>query len=171
MLKKIINLNFNIRYIKSNQILFFLLKMNILQKGISNVKGRMEKADIQRKLNEATSNENCFANISLMNEIADRTDSSEECKIILKHCLKMLTLKPKFWRRIQKSLALIEHIVKTGSSNFLDGIKEERDKLKDLYDFSYEEDGKDKGDISKFIIIFIINLNINFSKTKITIYS
>ena len=37
------------------------------------------------------------------------------------------------WKRIHRDLALIEHIIKTGSQNFIEQIKDERDKLKDLY--------------------------------------
>ena len=61
----------------------------------------------------------------------------------------MLTLKPKMWKRILRSLALIDHIIKTGSQNFIDQIKDERDKLRDLYEFTYEEDDKDRGEASK----------------------
>ena len=42
-----------------------------------------------------------------------------------------------------------EHIIKTGSQDFIDKMKDERDKLKNLEDFSYEEDGIDRGNTSK----------------------
>ena len=114
------------------------------------MKDKVSQVDLEKKLNEATTNETAFANISLLNEISSRTDDSDECKIILKFCTKMLTLKPKFWKRILKDLNLIEHLVKTGSQNFVEGIKDERDRLRDLYNFSYEEDDKDKGEKSKY---------------------
>jgi epsin len=120
----------------------------------------MTQVDLVAKLVEATSNETGLASISLLNELSSRTDNSEECKIIVKHCAKVLTLKPKLWKRIQRDLVLIDHIIKTGSQNFLDQMKDERDKLKDLYEFTYEEDGKDRGETSKnknyIIIIFFI---------------
>ena len=124
--------------------------MDFLKKGINKMKDKVSQVDLEKKLNEATTNETAFANISLLNEISSRTDDSDECKIILKFCTKMLTLKPKFWKRILKDLNLIEHIVKTGSQNFVEGIKDERDRLRDLYNFSYEEDDKDKGEKSKY---------------------
>jgi hypothetical protein len=132
--------------------------MDFLKKGINKVKDKVSQVDLEKKLNEATTNETAFANISLLNEISSRTDDSDECKIILKFCTKMLTLKPKFWKRILKDLNLIEHLVKTGSQNFVEGIKDERDKLRDLNDFSYEEEGKDKGEKSKYIYIFKLYL-------------
>jgi hypothetical protein len=128
--------------------------MDFLKKGINKMKDKVSQVDLEKKLNEATTNETAFANISLLNEISSRTDDSDECKIILKFCTKMLTLKPKFWKRILKDLNLIEHLVKTGSQNFVEGIKDERDRLRDLYNFSYEEDDKDKGEKSKYIIFY-----------------
>ena len=121
------------------------------------VKDKVSQVDLEKKLAEATTNEMAFASISLLNEISSRSDDSEECKIIVKYCIKILGLKPKFWKRILKALNLIEHVVKTGSQNFVDQIKDERDRLRDLYNFSYEEDDKEKGDKSKYIY-FIINI-------------
>ena len=125
--------------------------MDFLKKGINKMKDKVSQVDLEKKLNEATTNETAFANISLLNEISSRTDDSDECKIILKFCTKLLSLKPKFWKRILKDLNLIEHLVKTGSQNFVEGIKDERDRLRDLFNFSYEEDDKDKGEKSKYI--------------------
>ena len=80
--------------------------------------------------------------------------------------MKLLTLKPKFWKKILRTLQLIEHVVKTGSQNFVEQIKDERDKITDLHNFTYEDDDKDRGEQSKplFIIIKI------YSKRKIKIY-
>ena len=52
------------------------------------------------------------------------------------------------WKRIKRSLTLIEHIIKTGSQTFYDKMKEERDSLKDLYEFTFEEDDKDRRETS-----------------------
>ena len=134
--------------------------MEYLRKGISKVKDTMTQVDLITKLAEATANETGLASISLLNELSSRTDNPEECSVISKHCAKVLTLKPKMWKRIQRDLALIEHIIKTGSQNFIDQIKDERDKLRDLYEFTYEEDYKDRGETSnyKYIINYIILL-------------
>ena len=129
--------------------------MDFFKKGINKVKDKVSKADLEKKLAEATTNETGFANISLLNEISSRTDDSDCCKIIVNYCMKILSLKPKFWKRILKDLNLIEHIVKTGSQNFVDEIKDKRDKLRDLNSFTYEEDDKDRGEASKYIYINI----------------
>jgi hypothetical protein len=126
--------------------------MDFLRKGLSKVKETMGQVELITKLTEATTNDSSFASISLLNEISSRTDNREDCDLIVRHCAKILTLKPKLWKKIQKGLALIEHIIKTGSQNFIDKMKDERDKIKNLEDFSYEEDGIDRGSTSKFKI-------------------
>ena len=123
--------------------------MDFLKKGLSKVKETMGQVDLLAKLAEATTNDSSFASISLLNEISSRTDNREDCDLVLRHCAKILTLKPKLWKKIQKGLALIEHIIKTGSQDFIDKMKDEREKLKNLEDFSYEEDGIDRGNTSK----------------------
>jgi len=124
--------------------------MDFLKKGLNKVKGKMNKAELEKKINEATVNQAGFASISLLNEISSRTDDVEECKIVSKQCIKLLTLKPKMWKRILRSLALIEHIIKTGSQDFVDRIKDERDSLRELYEFTYDDDGRDRGEGSKY---------------------
>ena len=125
--------------------------MDFLKKGISKMKDKVSQVELEKKLAEATTNDTTYASISLLNEISSRSDDSDNCKVITKYCLKLLSLKPKFWKRILKDLNLIEHIVKTGSQNFVEIIKDERDKLKELYNFSYEEDDKEKGEKSIFL--------------------
>ena len=120
------------------------------------MKGRMTAAELEKKINEATVNEMGLPSISLLNEISSRSDELEESKVISKYCIKIFSLKPKMWKRIFRSLSVIEHVLKTGSQNFVEQIKEERDRIKDLFEFKYEEDDKDKGEPSKLIKFFYI---------------
>ena len=120
------------------------------------MKGRMTAAELEKKINEATVNEMGLPSISLLNEISSRSDELEESKVMSKCCIKILSLKPKMWKRIFRSLSVIEHVLKTGSQNFVEQIKEERDRIKDLFEFKYEEDDKDKGEPSKLIKFFYI---------------
>ena len=120
------------------------------------MKGRMTAAELEKKINEATVNEMGLPSISLLNEISSRSDELEESKVISKYCIKILSLKPKMWKRIFRSLSVIEHVLKTGSQNFVEQIKEERDRIKDLFEFKYEEDDKDKGEPGKLIKFFYI---------------
>ena len=124
--------------------------MDFLKKGLSKVKDKVSQVELEKKLAEATSNETGFASISLLNELSSRSDDSEDCKIMVRFCIKVLGLKPKFWKRILKALNLIEHVIKTGSQNFVEQIKDERDRLRELYNFTYEDDDKDRGEPSKY---------------------
>ena len=45
-----------------------------LKNGVSAVKDRLTKTELQRKLKEATANEHCHANVSLLNEISEKTN-------------------------------------------------------------------------------------------------
>jgi hypothetical protein len=53
---------------------FNMLKGEIF-KSVDEIKDRLTKTELQRKLTEATSNEHCHANISLLNEISRRTEN------------------------------------------------------------------------------------------------
>ena len=48
-----------------------------LKKGISIVKDNIMKTELERKLKQATANEHCHANVSLLNDISRRTSNRE----------------------------------------------------------------------------------------------
>ena len=106
-----------------------------LKKGISMVKDNLTKTDLEKKLKEATSNEHCHANVSLLNEISNKTDNRADYNTIMAHCLKKLSCRPEKWRKILKALFLIEHILRTGNPRFADDLKDEEYKLKNLFNF------------------------------------
>ena len=54
---------------------YFNIIKGELKKGVGQIKDRLTKTELQRKLKEATSNEHCHANISLLNEISQRTET------------------------------------------------------------------------------------------------
>ena len=54
---------------------YFNIIKGELKKGVGQLKDRLTKTELQRKLKEATSNEHCHANISLLNEISQRTET------------------------------------------------------------------------------------------------
>ena len=129
---------------------YFNMIKGELKKGISMVKDNLTKTDLEKKLKEATSNEHCHANVSLLNEISNKTQYRSDYNIILAHCLKKLSCRPEKWRKILKDLFLIEHILRTGNPRFADDLKDEKYKLKNLFNFSYYDDSRsDKGETSK----------------------
>ena len=121
-----------------------------LKKGISMVKDNLTKTDLEKKLKEATSNEHCHANVSLLNEISNRTQYRADYNTIFAHCIKKLNCRSEKWRKILKDLFLIEHILRTGNPRFADDLKNEDYKIKNLTNFSYyDKSNSDKGETSK----------------------
>ena len=120
-----------------------------LKKGISIVKDNIMMTELERKLKEATSDEHCHANVSLLNDIAQRTNDSEDLDVIMKYCLQVLGFNSDKWRRILKTLFLIEQILRTGNLRFATELSNESYKLKNLLNFSHYENKADKGETSK----------------------
>ena len=48
---------------------------SVLKSGVSEIKDRLTKTELERQLKESTSYEHCHANISLLNEISKRTEN------------------------------------------------------------------------------------------------
>ena len=119
-----------------------------IKKGISVVKDNIMLTELERKLKKATANEHCHANVSLLNEISQRTGIREDYYIIYNHCMKKLSCRPEKWLKILKALFLIEHILRTGNLKFAEHLKEDEYKIKRLFVFSYYEGKADKGETS-----------------------
>jgi hypothetical protein len=119
-----------------------------IKKRISVVKDNIMLTELDRKLKKATANEHCHANVSLLNEISQRTGIREDYYIIYNHCMKKLSCRPEKWLKILKALFLIEHILRTGNLKFAEHLKEDEYKIKRLFDFSYYEGKADKGETS-----------------------
>ena len=119
-----------------------------IKKGISVVKDNIMLTELERKLKKATADEHCHANVSLLNEISQRTGIREDYYIIYNHCMKKISCRPEKWLKILKALFLIEHILRTGNLKFAEHLKEDEYKIKRLFDFSYMEGKVDKGETS-----------------------
>ena len=119
-----------------------------VKKGLSMVKDNIMLTELERKLKKATANEHCHANVSLLNEISQRTAIKGEYCIIYNHCIKKLSIRASKWLKILKTLFLIEHILRTGNLKFAEHLKEDEYKIKRLFEFSYVEGKADKGETS-----------------------
>ena len=119
-----------------------------IKKGLSVVKDNIMLTELERKLKKATANEHCHANVSLLNEISQRTGIREDYYIIYNHCMKKISSRAEKWLKILKALFLIEHILRTGNLKFAEHLKEDEYKLKGLFDFSHYEGKVDKGETS-----------------------
>ena len=105
----------------------------------------MTKSDFKLILHKATSNEKSFPEQSDLNIIAKYTFYQNECDQMLKHVFKKLQGPYKKWRKILKTLTLVETILKKGSHRAVKGLKNKVFLVKNLFEFSYIEGTMDRG--------------------------
>ena len=65
--------------------------------------------------------------------------------MIMKFVWEKLKSKPNKWRVIQKTLILIENLLKLGATRLLYDVRDETFKIRLLTDFEYREGHEDKG--------------------------
>lgn len=69
--------------------------------------------------------------------------------MVLRYMWEGLKAPGKEWRRLYKVLHLTEHLLRFGSTGCVQDIKDGAYKLRELLDFSYNEDGTERGSGSK----------------------
>ncbi|KAH7649968.1 hypothetical protein FG379_001812 [Cryptosporidium bovis] len=111
---------------------------------------------LEKLLKEATSNTNWGCSSTILNEIS-RSMVDYHDYIVIQHCIcDCLNQKPSKWRKIYKTLILIEYLLKNGIERFIDDTKENVYRIRNLQDFYYSEEGRDKGagirEKSKYIL-------------------
>lgn len=109
------------------------------------LKDKLAKNPLEKALEEATSNENWNASTKVLNEIADHTYNFSDFTQIMQHIWSRLSSQKKKWRKILKTLNLIEHLVKNGSPRCIQEFRDEIYQIRSLQDFSLHEDGADRG--------------------------
>ncbi|OII73621.1 epsin like ENTH VHS domain-containing protein [Cryptosporidium ubiquitum] len=111
---------------------------------------------LEKWLKEATSNTNWGCSSTIMNEIARSMTDYHDYVVVQKCIGECLSEKPTKWRKIFKTLVLVEYLLKNGIDRFVDDFKEYMYKVRHLQDFCYTEEGKDKGvgirEKSKYIL-------------------
>jgi epsin len=108
---------------------------------------RMVGTDLEKKVKEATSDENWGAPSSLMAEIARATHDYEGYKEVMNMLWKRLTADSKQWRVVFKSEVLVEYLLRNGSERAVQEIRDRISLVRGLQDFRSidEENGKDHG--------------------------
>ena len=79
----------------------------------------------------------------------------------MKHLWSKLNSKPKEWRRIFKALHAMEYLIKNGAPRVVQDIKDDLFKIRALQDFSYNENGTDRGQGGNIITFTITPHLIN----------
>mmetsp|Transcript_68304 Transcript_68304/g.163889 ORF Transcript_68304/g.163889 Transcript_68304/m.163889 type:complete len:564 (+) Transcript_68304:164-1855(+) len=100
---------------------------------------------LERNIREATSNENWGCANSILYDIAVAAQDYSERQKIMKKIREFLEEKPNKWRRILKTLTLLDFLLKNGNERTVDDCLGEQYTVRRLERFSYSEEGKDRG--------------------------
>lgn len=100
---------------------------------------------LEKNLKEATSDKNWGCSTTLLLEVAKASFDYNEYSIIMKAVWDGLSVKSCRWRKIYKTLTLLEYLLKNGNEKVVDETRENLYKIKRFYDFHFTEEGRDKG--------------------------
>lgn len=103
--------------------------------------------ELEKKVKDATSNENWGTSSTTKNEIADATHDYEGFKAIMGILWKRLAEKDNNWRVVFKSLDLLMFLVKCGHDRVVNDVRDHQYTLRNLQNFSYIDptNGQDRG--------------------------
>ncbi|EEA05582.1 ENTH domain-containing protein [Cryptosporidium muris RN66] len=103
------------------------------------------QTQLEKWLKEATSNTNWGCPTSILYEISRCSVDYHDYIVIQKCIWESLADKPNKWRRIYKTLVLIDYLIKNGVDRIVDEVRENIYRIRYLQEFYYTEEGKDKG--------------------------
>jgi len=69
----------------------------------------------------------------------------DDYQVVMKHLWGNLQLKPKEWRRISKTLHVMDYLVKNGAPRVIQDIKDDLYKITALKNFSFMDNGVEQG--------------------------
>lgn len=122
------------------------MNLENLKKAAEKIKDKvLYKTPLDKMLNEVTSDENWTGNTKVLGEVAEHTFNYNDFNAIMKHIWERLSQKGKKWRRILKTLNLMEYLTKNGSPRCVGEFKDEIYQLRTLQDFSLYEQTLDRG--------------------------
>ncbi|ETO16143.1 hypothetical protein RFI_21215 [Reticulomyxa filosa] len=103
-------------------------------------------SELEKKVKDATSNENWGTSSTLKNEIADATHDYQSFREIMGILWKRIGEKDSNWRIVFKSLDLLMFLLKCGHERVVDEIRDHQFALRALQSFSYIDptNGQDK---------------------------
>lgn len=108
-------------------------------------KNSMTKSDFKVLLHKVTSNEKNFPEQAELNIVTKHSFYQRECDQLLKHIFKKLQGPYKKWRKILKTLYLMDAVLKRGSHRAVKEFKAKVFLVKNLYEFSFIEGTMDRG--------------------------
>ncbi len=108
-------------------------------------KNKMTKSKLKNDLHKITSNELNFPTQAEFAEIAKHSFSRKDCEKLLKHIFKRLQSKPDQWRKILKTLTLVDTLVTKGSKQVMFEFKNKIFLIENLINFTFIEGSIDRG--------------------------
>lgn len=100
---------------------------------------------LEKKLNDAMSNENWGAPNSLLIELSQATTNFNDFFVITRELWAAIDEPPEKWRRIFKALSLLEYLLKYGTDRMAEDARQRLPRIRSLMDFRFNEDGKERG--------------------------
>lgn len=86
-------------------------------------------------MHEATSNENWLVSTKVLDSLSHFSQQPKQMAVIMKHLWKRLDQKTKKWRKIEKCLCILEHLVYFGHPAVLQQIRYNIVEIKTFMDF------------------------------------
>ena len=119
--------------------------MDAIKRAANKLKDKITKSPLERDLAESMNNENWGAPNTLLHSIADRSYNPDDAAVIMKWIWENTKSHAKEWRKIYKTLVLLDIILKYGSTRCVQEIRDETFKIRLLLDFSYMDSGQERG--------------------------
>ena len=108
-------------------------------------KNSITKSKFKNDLHRITSNELNFPTQAEFAEIAKHSFSRKDCEKLLKHIFKRLQCAPAKWRKIVKTLTLVEVLLSKGSKKVIFEFKTKVFLVENLNKFGYFDGSIDRG--------------------------
>jgi len=121
----------------------------------------LQGTELQKKVKEATSNENWGTSGSLKSEIASASGDYQAFREIMDVLWKRITEKPENWRIVFKSLDLLMFLLKNGHQRIVEEVRDHQFTLRPLNNFTFVEPdtGLDRGRGIRELVKQIIDLS------------
>ena len=108
-------------------------------------KNGLTKSKFKNELHLITSNELNFPTQTEFANVAKHSFTQKDCEVMLKHIFKRLQCRPEKWRKVLKTLTLIETLVSRGSKKTMFEFKNKVFLLQNLNKFGFWEGSIDRG--------------------------
>ena len=105
----------------------------------------LRQTPLEKEVSDATSNDNWGVANSVLIQLARETHDFNNFTVIVKEIWEGISDKREKWRRVYKSLVLLEYCLKYGSERVCNEARSDSFRIRPLQDFKFMEEGRDKG--------------------------